>query len=86
MDENGGRRRQREEKEEGQNRTTFLDHSPILLNLATNVPVMQHFWIAGTHAVLPWLPRHLSSASDSGSDRPVEEPDLDYVDHYRKLK
>ncbi|KAH9446294.1 hypothetical protein MJO29_015948 [Puccinia striiformis f. sp. tritici] len=97
-----------EEKEEGQNRTTFLDHSPILLNLATNVkgwpkiysglikmmkgeifskvPVMQHFWIAGTHAVLPWLPRHLSSASDSGSDRPVEEPDLDYVDHYRKLK
>jgi len=86
---------------------SFLDHSPILVNLATHVkgwpkiysglikmmkgeifsklPVMQHFWIAGQSAVLPWkLPSQLPPASPS-RHLPVDQPDPDYLQHYRHL-
>jgi len=86
---------------------SFLDHSPILVNLATHVkgwpkiysglikmmkgeifsklPVMQHFWIAGQSAVLPWkLPSQLPPATAS-RHLPVDQPDPDYLQHYRHL-
>ncbi|OAV91323.1 hypothetical protein PTTG_01673 [Puccinia triticina 1-1 BBBD Race 1] len=94
-------------REEKDSRQGILDHSPILLNLATNVkgwpkiysglikmmkgeifakvPVMQHFWIAGPSAVLPWLPRTPPASLPLDEDTHVDEPDIDYIDHYRHL-
>ncbi|PLW17112.1 hypothetical protein PCANC_14619 [Puccinia coronata f. sp. avenae] len=101
-------------EEDGEARPgSFLDHSPILLNLATNVkgwpkiytglikmmkgeifsklPVMQHFWIAGPAAVLPWKPLPSSVApppppshhcSESAED---VDADPDYANYYRHL-
>ncbi|KNZ49902.1 hypothetical protein VP01_470g7 [Puccinia sorghi] len=91
-------------KQSGEDRS-FLDHSPILINLATHVkgwpkiysglikmmkgeilsklPVMQHFWIAGESAVLPW--KKLPPAPVTLHQPAVDQPDPDYLQHYRHL-
>ncbi|KAA1107642.1 Serine/threonine-protein phosphatase 2A activator 1 [Puccinia graminis f. sp. tritici] len=104
-------RMEEQRHEEGSEQQGLLDHSPILLNLATNVkgwpkiygglikmmkgeifakvPVMQHFWVAGPTAVLPWLARPPtipgSLPLDHQDQQHTDEPDLDYINHYRPL-
>jgi hypothetical protein len=106
------RRMGEQREEEGSEQQGLLDHSPILLNLATNVkgwpkiygglikmmkgeifakvPVMQHFWVAGPTAVLPWLARPPTIPGSLPIDHQdqqqhTDQPDLDYIHHYRKL-